>query len=222
MIKITATAHAWRPTLDDVTSQIRLLYLPRQMPGLDDLTVNLEVFSIKDAPKFQALCCTWRSPFSTGDEFRAWLTWCLNITGDHNSDPSAVDAYEEMLGNLDALRRAPVNKAAFQTLTSAGDLDQANVSQINNTLVGRYKRMIGLGKRTFFRTTNYYFGIAICVSRPADEVWILEDATTSFFLRPLPMRGEYTIFGEVYFHGIMNCEIARGSVNLDWKPIWLK
>lgn len=143
-------------------------------------------------------------------------TWCPKIIGDRSSDPTTLDDYEERLGNLNALRQTSVNEAVLQTLPSADDLDQANVSQINNTLVGRYKRMIGLGNRTFFRTMNYYFGIATCVSRPADEVWILEDAMTLFLLRPVPVRGE------VYVYGIMNGERVRGSVNPDWKPIWLK
>jgi hypothetical protein len=63
MIGATATAHAWRPLLDNATSQIRLLYLPRQTPGSDGLHVNLEVFRITDAPKCQALSYSWRSPF---------------------------------------------------------------------------------------------------------------------------------------------------------------
>lgn len=159
---------------------------------------------------------------STGDEFRAWLTWCLMTVRDHSSNTTTVDAYEETLGHLDALRQASMNEAALQTVPSAEDLDQANVSQPNNTLVGRYKRIIGLGNRNFFRTMNCYFGIVTCVPRPADEVWILEDATTPFLLKLFPVRREYTIVCEVYVHGIMNVESIRGRANPDWKPIWLK
>jgi hypothetical protein len=69
---------------------------------------------------------------------------------------------------------------------------------------------------------NHYFGIATCVPQPADEVWILEDATTPFSLRPLPVSGVYAIVGKVYIHGIMNGEIVRGNEEPGWKPIWLK
>ncbi|KAF5847898.1 hypothetical protein GGP41_009151 [Bipolaris sorokiniana] len=48
---------------------------------------------------------TWMSVESTGDEFRAWLTWCLKIRGDYSSDPATVDGYEEILRSLNALRR---------------------------------------------------------------------------------------------------------------------
>ncbi|KAF5847885.1 hypothetical protein GGP41_009153 [Bipolaris sorokiniana] len=63
LIGAIAKAHAWRPTLDNAASQVQLLFLHRQRPVLNDLTVNLEVFNIEDAPKFQVLFYTWRSPF---------------------------------------------------------------------------------------------------------------------------------------------------------------
>jgi hypothetical protein len=77
--------------------------------------------------------------------------WCLKIIGDDSSPPATADAYEEVLDILDTLRQTAIDEAALQILPSVDDLRQGNVSQIDNALVGRYKRMIGLGNRTFFK-----------------------------------------------------------------------
>jgi hypothetical protein len=138
---------------------------------------------------------------------------------DHNSDGSTAETYQEILGSLQALRQASTTQSVLQTLPSPDDL---SLSQTDSALVGRYRRMIGLGNRTFFSTVKYYFGLATYVPQPADEVWTLEDATTPFLLRRLTVEGEFTVVSEVYVHGIMQGEVPRGKGQPDWKPIWLK
>ncbi|KAJ4368458.1 hypothetical protein N0V83_006815 [Neocucurbitaria cava] len=159
---------------------------------------------------------------ATRREFRSWLARSIGLVVDHATDPESQSLAQDILKDLGIVRSSLDHEAASQSLPSLDDVKQHdNNTVVDPTLVGRYRRMIGLGNRFFFRTITGLLGIATNNPGLSDEVWILEDAKTPFLLRPCSKEGEYRVVGEVYVHGVMNGEIAPGREDEDWCPIWL-
>lgn len=68
---------------------------------------------------------------------------------------------------------------------------------------------MNLNERSFFVTTNVYFGIGPSMAREGDIVCVMQTAHVPFVIRPITGR-EYQFFGDSYVHGISEGEI------LDW------
>lgn len=61
---------------------------------------------------------------------------------------------------------------------------------------------------------NACFGLALVMTQPGDEVWLLQCAKVPFVLRPRE-DGRYYLVGEAYVHGLMHGEAVNGPGGRD-------
>ncbi len=86
-----------------------------------------------------------------------------------------------------------------------------------------YQRNSVFGSRRLFRTLDNYLGLCPVSTETDDQVWLLENATVPFILRPTPELGVYRLIGECYVHGIMQGELLQNeAAPLEFNKIALR
>lgn len=140
------------------------------------------------------------------------LTLCTGLTNYERAEKD-IEVHRNMFKAFCKVRESILDST--NEATSAGE---------ENSLADSfwYDMSLGCKGRSFFTTTQGYYGLGPWVMQPEDQCWLIKGAKVPFILRKAEDGSSYRLLGEAYIHGIMEGEFVRDRGDqVDWQKLWI-